>query len=61
MSEEQMREMCMRLAAEIVNRLRYSNETWEAHHGVPHAFTDSDYAAATEEVFEALFARTVWA
>jgi len=56
-----MREMCMRLAAEIVNRLRYSNETWEAHHGVPHAFTDSDYAAATEEVFEALFARTVWA
>jgi hypothetical protein len=60
MSEEVTREFCMRLAVDMVAKLRASNEDWADFHGVPDPFQSDDYAQAAEDVFDALFTRTRW-
>lgn len=52
--------LCNTMAAEIVNRLRMSNETWDSYHGVPHRFSDYDYDQAAKEVSAVLYRHTAY-
>jgi hypothetical protein len=58
MTREQAKDLCEALAAEMIGKLRKSNEAWDSYHGVVATVSDREYQRAEKEITGALWRRT---